>query len=75
MSRDNVYQFIDLPRVDPSKIPLNIRKTEFIEIYQIFSESQANAQSSDRCLECGNPYCQSKCPLHNNIPNWAVISS
>lgn len=69
MSRDNVYQFIDLPRVDPSKIPLNIRKTEFIEIYQIFSESQANAQS-DRCLECGNPYCQSKCPLHNNIPNW-----
>lgn len=69
MSHDNVYQFIDLPRVDPAKIPLNERKTEFIEIYQIFSEAQASSQS-DRCLECGNPYCQHKCPLHNNIPNW-----
>ena len=73
MSRDNVYQFIDLPRVDPSKIPLSSRKTEFVEIYQIFSDAQAESQS-DRCLECGNPYCQHKCPLHNNIPNWLRLA-
>ncbi|QEY25772.1 FAD-dependent oxidoreductase [Neisseria zalophi] len=74
MSRENVYQFIDLPRVDPPKIPLDTRKTTFVEIYQSFTETQAQSQA-DRCLECGNPYCQSKCPLHNNIPNWLRLAN
>lgn len=72
--RENVYQFIDLPRVDPPKIPLNTRKTSFIEIYQAFTDTQAQAQA-DRCLACGNPYCQNKCPLHNNIPNWLRLAN
>lgn len=71
---ENVYQFIDLPRVDPPKIPLSARKKDFIEIYQAFSDSQAQAQA-DRCLACGNPYCQNKCPLHNNIPNWLRLAN
>lgn len=69
----NIYQFIDLPRVEPRKKSLEQRKTEFIEIYQIFDKSQAEAQA-DRCLSCGNPYCQHKCPLHNNIPNWLKLT-
>ncbi|MDH2927863.1 FAD-dependent oxidoreductase [Lonepinella koalarum] len=73
MGRGNVYQFIDLQRVDPPKIPLNVRKTEFVEIYNVFSDTQAQSQA-DRCLECGNPYCQNKCPLHNNIPNWLRLA-
>ena len=68
----NVYQFIVLPRVDPPKKPLADRKTKFIEIYQIYDYPQAGSQA-DRCLECGNPYCQHKCPLHNNIPNWLKL--
>ncbi|WP_037586763.1 FAD-dependent oxidoreductase [Stenoxybacter acetivorans] len=67
--RENVYQYIDLPRVDPSKIPLATRQSQFVEIYNTFTKAQAEAQA-DRCLACGNPYCQNKCPLHNNIPNW-----
>ena len=47
----NVYQFIDLQRVDPPKKPLKIRKIEFVEIYEPFSEGQAKAQA-DRCLSC-----------------------
>ncbi|WP_373776230.1 glutamate synthase subunit beta, partial [Neisseria dentiae] len=74
MSRENVYQFIDLPRVDPPKIPLNTRKTAFVEIYQAFTDTQAQSQA-DRCLACGNPYCQNKCPLHNNIPNWLKLAN
>ena len=74
MSRENVYQFIDLPRVDPPKIPLGTRKTAFVEIYQAFTDTQAQAQA-DRCLACGNPYCQNKCPLHNNIPNWLRLAN
>lgn len=72
--RENVYQFIDLPRVDPPKIALAERQSTFLEIYQPFTEAQAEAQA-DRCLACGNPYCQSKCPLHNNIPNWLRLAN
>lgn len=68
----NVYQFIDLQRVDPPKKSLKIRKIEFIEIYEGFSKSQASAQA-DRCLGCGNPYCEWKCPVHNYIPNWLKL--
>lgn len=70
----NVYQFIDLQRVDPPKKPLKVRKIEFVEIYEPFSESQAKAQA-DRCLSCGNPYCEWKCPVHNYIPNWLKLAN
>lgn len=70
----NVYQFIDLQRVDPPKKPLKIRKIEFVEIYEPFSETQAKAQA-DRCLSCGNPYCEWKCPVHNYIPNWLKLAN
>lgn len=68
----NVYQFIDLQRVDPPKKSLNIRKIEFVEIYEGFSASQSQAQA-DRCLACGNPYCEWRCPVHNYIPNWLKL--
>lgn len=68
----NVYQFIDLQRVDPPKKALKIRKIDFVEIYEPFSEGQAKAQA-DRCLSCGNPYCEWKCPVHNYIPNWLKL--
>ncbi|TBL43191.1 glutamate synthase small subunit, partial [Klebsiella oxytoca] len=55
MMGQNVYQFIDLNRVEPTKKPLAVRKIEFVEIYEAFSAEQASAQA-DRCLDCGNPY-------------------
>ena len=70
----NVYQFIDLQRVDPPKKPLKIRKIEFVEIYEPFSETRAKARA-DRCLSCGNPYCEWKCPVHNYIPNWLKLAN
>jgi glutamate synthase (NADPH/NADH) small chain len=35
----------------------------------VFSKDDAAAQS-DRCIQCGDPYCLNKCPLHNYIPQW-----
>ena len=70
----NVYQFIDLQRVDPPKKTLNIRKIEFVEIYEPFTAIQAETQA-DRCLSCGNPYCEWKCPVHNYIPNWLKLAN
>lgn len=70
----NVYQFIDVKRIDPTKFPVKVRKEEFIEIYQPLTEPQAKGQA-DRCLDCGNPYCEWKCPVHNYIPQWLKLAN
>jgi len=69
---DNDFQFIEAERSDPKKIPLGDRQLKFVEIYQPFSQRQAQSQSH-RCLDCGNPYCEWKCPVHNYIPNWLKL--
>jgi len=68
----NNFQFIDVPRIDPVKKPAEDRIKEYREIYGQFSKESA-AQQSDRCLACGNPYCEWKCPVHNYIPNWLKL--
>ncbi|KGE03995.1 FAD-dependent oxidoreductase [Pseudohaliea rubra] len=65
----NNFQFIDVGRNDPDKRTLATRKTEYVEIYDPYTKAQVEEQA-DRCLECGNPYCEWKCPVHNFIPNW-----
>lgn len=65
----NALQFLDLPRHDPPKKPVEERILEFGEIYGEFTEEKA-ANQAGRCLSCGNPYCEWKCPVHNFIPNW-----
>ncbi len=68
----NVFQFVEVEREDPAKYPLRVRRKEYVEIYKPFQEEQAGEQS-ERCLECGNPYCEWKCPVHNYIPNWLKL--
>ncbi|MFC4702035.1 FAD-dependent oxidoreductase [Glaciecola siphonariae] len=70
----NVYQFVDVARIDPPKKPIIMRKEEFGEIYQPMTSSQAAGQA-DRCLDCGNPYCEWKCPVHNYIPQWLDLAN
>ena len=71
---NNNFQFVDVGRSDPSKKSLRLRKTRFAEIYEPFSEKQVTSQAH-RCLECGTPYCEWKCPVHNYIPNWLKLVS
>lgn len=68
----NVYQFIDVKRIDPPKKAIEDRKINFVEIYQPLSTVQSAGQA-DRCLDCGNPYCEWKCPVHNYIPQWLEL--
>ena len=70
----NVLQFLDVPRQDPKKTSAEIRIKEFKEIYSGFDAATAASQA-DRCLACGNPYCEWKCPVHNYIPNWLKLVS
>lgn len=69
----NIFQFIDVPRIEPIKKSLKTRRKEFVEIYKPFSHKQAKIQA-DRCIDCGNPYCEWKCPVHNYIPNWLQLA-
>jgi glutamate synthase (NADPH/NADH) small chain len=62
-------QFLEVPRRDPDKQPVEVRIRHFDEIYGSFDSADAAAQSG-RCLACGNPYCEWKCPVHNYIPDW-----
>ncbi|BFM05195.1 FAD-dependent oxidoreductase [Halioxenophilus aromaticivorans] len=71
---DNNFQFIEVGRVDPHKKNIHTRKHKFVEIYEPFSKNQVENQSH-RCLACGNPYCEWKCPVHNFIPNWLKLVS
>ena len=68
----NAFQFLDLPRTDPKKVPVDVRVYEFKEIYEQFDKDNA-AHQAGRCLSCGNPYCEWKCPVHNYIPNWLKL--
>jgi glutamate synthase (NADPH/NADH) small chain len=68
----NVYQFIDVKRIDPAKKSIDERKINFVEIYQPLGTEQSAGQA-DRCLDCGNPYCEFKCPVHNYIPQWLEL--
>ncbi len=68
----DVFQFLKQSRRDGDKTPAEIRKHEFREIYALMPQEQATEQA-DRCLACGNPYCEWKCPVHNYIPNWLKL--
>ena len=68
----NAFQFLEVKRSDPGKKPAFERVTEFGEIYGEYEQQEA-ADQSERCLECGNPYCEWKCPVHNYIPNWLSL--
>ena len=71
---NNDFQFIDVGRKDPKKTAASVRKKQFKEIYAPFKPVEAAAQAH-RCLECGNPYCEWKCPVHNYIPNWLKLAT
>src|SRR5690606_21378278 len=66
------FQFLDLPRQTPRELPVNVRVEGWNEVYGSFAAEEA-AEQSARCLDCGNPYCEWKCPVHNYIPNWLAL--
>jgi glutamate synthase (NADPH/NADH) small chain len=67
------FAFLQRERRDPDVLPIEIRRSEFREIYKPFEQEEA-AKQSERCLDCGNPYCEWKCPVHNYIPNWLKLA-
>jgi glutamate synthase (NADPH/NADH) small chain len=62
-------EYLNTGRIDPSKRLVVERTKDFNEIYELFDHPDAS-QQSERCIQCGDPFCLNKCPLHNYIPQW-----
>jgi len=71
---NNDFQFIQVDRQEPKKKAMESRTQEFVEIYEPSNQKLEGTQAH-RCLDCGNPYCEWKCPVHNYIPNWLKLLS
>lgn len=74
MGKQPMLKFVDIDRTMPDKRDAGARSGDFQEIYQEFSTESAQEQAS-RCSQCGVPYCQSHCPLQNNIPDWLKLAA
>ncbi|RKF13615.1 NAD(P)-dependent oxidoreductase [Roseovarius spongiae] len=69
-----MLKFVTTPRDMPEKRPPDLRNRDFHEIYAEYADAKAREQAS-RCSQCGVPYCQTHCPLHNNIPDWLRLTA
>jgi glutamate synthase (NADPH) small chain len=61
--------FMTTPRQLPARRPVDVRITDWREVYTDFGPDQLERQAG-RCMDCGIPFCHSGCPLGNLIPEW-----
>ena len=71
---EKMLKFVNIDMQMPAKRTSDERTEDFKEIYNRFVHSKAKEQSS-RCSQCGVPFCQIHCPLHNNIPDWLKLTA
>ncbi len=74
MAAQRMLKFVDVDRDMPDKRDAGLRRSDFREIYADYAARKA-AEQAARCSQCGVPYCQSHCPLHNNIPDWLHLTA
>ncbi len=66
-------RYLDRARMLPER-PVGERLRDHREIHPPFDAATASAQAA-RCEQCGTPYCQVYCPLHDNIPDWLALTA
>jgi len=71
---EKMLKFVGINKETPVKKEPDVRVSNFNEIYKEFIEHKATEQAS-RCSQCGTPFCQVHCPLHNNIPDWLKLTA
>ena len=74
MAKQPMLKFVQVDRAMPEKRVPDLRRRDFHEIYAEYADEKAAEQAS-RCSQCGVPYCQTHCPLHNNIPDWLRLTA
>jgi glutamate synthase (NADPH) small chain len=71
---ERMQKFVSLGQTMPEKRAAEARAGDFHEIYADFIAQKAVEQAS-RCAQCGVPFCQTHCPLQNNIPDWLKLTA
>jgi glutamate synthase (NADPH/NADH) small chain len=61
--------FLTTPRVTPARRPVDVRISDWSEVYTEFGAARLELQAG-RCMDCGIPFCHQGCPLGNLIPEW-----
>ena len=74
MAQQRMLQFVKVGKETPEKRAATDRREDFGEIYREYAADKA-AEQAGRCSQCGVPYCQTHCPLHNNIPDWLMLTA
>jgi glutamate synthase (NADPH/NADH) small chain len=74
MATQKMLRFVTVAKETPEKRAAKVRAQDFNEIYRDYAAQKAEEQAG-RCSQCGVPYCQSHCPLHNNIPDWLRLTA
>ncbi|WP_102225835.1 NAD(P)-dependent oxidoreductase [Acidimangrovimonas sediminis] len=74
MAKNPMLKFVSVEKEMPEKRPPSLRAQDFHEIYREYAAEKAAVQAG-RCSQCGVPFCQSHCPLHNNIPDWLRLTA
>ncbi len=69
-----MLKFVNTDQEMPDKRPPDTRRADWHEIYGEYIKDKAEAQAG-RCSQCGVPFCQVHCPLHNNIPDWLMLTA
>ena len=74
MAVQHMLKFVTVGKETPEKRPAALRSEDFHEIYRQYAADKA-AEQAGRCSQCGVPFCQTHCPLHNNIPDWLRLTA
>lgn len=74
MAESKLLKFVDTARQMPEKRAAAKRTHDFQEIFREYIAQKAEEQAG-RCSQCGVPFCQVHCPLHNNIPDWLKMTA
>ena len=74
MATERMLKFVTLGKESPEKRSSDLRSHDFHEIYREYAAQKA-AEQAGRCSQCGVPFCQTHCPLHNNIPDWLRLTA
>ena len=61
--------FMEYARINDKHLSVAERVKNFNEFTPCLTDSEANIQSA-RCMDCGVPFCNNACPVHNNIPDF-----
>jgi glutamate synthase (NADPH) small chain len=71
---ERMQKFVSVRQKLPDKRAPAERAADFHEIHREFIAQKA-AEQAARCAQCGVPFCQTHCPLQNNIPDWLALTA